>query len=131
LLLAAVLLEGLSPAEVLAGARPLLEDRKTRGIRDILTGRDLVTRLEAVQAKSDGQRVSFSHLPGYPAAVLRHFWRRLSDIQPSLIQWVKQLTAPKGLGAARIPQIADLLARVARDPTLGPEARTKRSRPTA
>ncbi|MER5965246.1 hypothetical protein [Streptomyces sp. NPDC002057] len=159
LLLAAIMLEGLSPAEILAGARLLLRDEKTRGIRDILTGRDLVTRLEAVQAKSDGQRVSFSHLPGYPAAVLRHFWRQLSDIQPSLIQWVKQLTAPKGLGAGRIPQIADLLAqlavdesdlgpldvaqswatasdagqdgasrllaRVARDPALGPEARTK------
>ncbi|MEU0476702.1 hypothetical protein [Streptomyces olivaceus] len=159
LLLAAVLLEGLSPAEVLAGARLLLDDRKTRGIRDILTGRDLVTRLEAVQAKINGQRVSFGHLPGYPVAVLRHFWRQLSDIQPNLIQWVKQLTAPKGLGATRIPQIADLLAqlavdesdlrpldvaqswatagdagqdgasrllaRVARDPALGPEARTK------
>ncbi|MGI5423814.1 hypothetical protein [Streptomyces sp. CA-179760] len=73
LLLAAVLLEGLSPAEILAGARLLLDDRKTRGIRDILTGRDLVTRLEAVQANIDGQRVSFGHLPVYPAAVLRHF----------------------------------------------------------
>ncbi|KOT61532.1 hypothetical protein ADK43_12340 [Streptomyces rimosus subsp. rimosus] len=159
LLLAAVILEGLSPAEVLNGARLLLKDQKTRDIRDILTGRDLVTRLEAVQAKSDGQRVTFSHLPGYPAAILRHFWRQLSDVQPSLIQWIKHLTAPKGLGAARIPEIADLLAqlavderdlrpldvaqawatsgdagqdgaarllaRVARDPALGQEARTR------
>ncbi|WP_228182544.1 hypothetical protein [Streptomyces anulatus] len=115
LLLAAVMLEGLSPAEVLNGARLLLKDQKTRGIRDILTGRDLVTRLEAVQAKSDGQRVTFSHLPGYPAAVLRHFWRQLSDVQPNLIKWVKQLTAPKGLGAARIREIADLLAQLAVD----------------
>lgn len=159
LLLAAVMLEGLTPAEVLDGARLLLKDQKTRGIRDILTGRDLVTRLEVVQAKSDGQRVTFSHLPGYPAAVLRHFWRQLSDVQPNLIKWVKQLTGPKGLGAARIREIADLLAqlavdegdlrpldvaqtwaaagdagqdgasrllaRVARDPALGQEARTK------
>lgn len=115
LLLAAVMLEGLSPAEVLNGARLLLKDQKTRGIRDILTGRDLVTRLEAVQAKSDGQRVTFSHLPGYPAAVLRHFWRQLSDVQPNLIKWVKQLTGPKGLGAARIREIADLLAQLAVD----------------
>jgi hypothetical protein len=159
LLLAAVMLEGLSPTEVLDGARLLLKDQKTRGIRDILTGRDLVTRLEIIQAKSDGQRVTFSHLPGYPAAVLRHFWRQLSDVQPNLIKWVKQLTAPKGLGAARIRDVADLLAqlavdegdlspldiaqtwaaagdagqdgasrllaRVARDPTLGQETRTK------
>lgn len=159
LLLAAVMLEGLSPAEVLNGARLLLKDQKTRGIRDILTGRDLAARLKAVQAKSDGQRVTFSHLPGYPAAVLRHFWRQLSDVQPNLIQWVKHLTAPNGYGAARIPEIADLLAhlavdesdlrpldvaqswataggagqdgasrllaRVARDPALGQEARTR------
>ncbi|MFE6917398.1 hypothetical protein [Streptomyces rubiginosohelvolus] len=159
LLLAAVMLEGLSPAEVLNGARLLLKDQKTRGIRDILTGRDLATRLDAVQAKSDGQRVTFSHLPGYPAAVLRHFWRQLSDVQPNLISWVKQLTGPKGLGAGRIREIADLLgqlavdegdlrpldvaqawanagdagqdgasrllARVARDPALGQEARTR------
>ncbi len=159
LLLAAIMLEGLSPAEVLKGARLLLKDQQTRGIRDILTGRDLVTRLEAVQAKSEGQRVTFSHLPGYPAAVLRHFWRQLSDVQPDLILWVKHLTASKGLGAARVPEIADLLAqlaveesdlrpldvaqswataggsgqdgasrllaRVARDPALGQEARSR------
>ncbi|MFI2316684.1 hypothetical protein AMK17_33565 [Streptomyces sp. CB00072] len=159
LLLAAVMLEGLGPAEVLNGARLLLKDQKTRGIRDILTGRDLATRLDAVQAKSDGQRVTFSHLPGYPAAVLRHFWRQLSDVQPNLLSWVKQLTGPKGLGFGRIPEIADLLAqlavdegdlrpldvaqawaaagdagqngaarllaRVARDPALGQEARTR------
>ncbi|MBP0455983.1 hypothetical protein [Streptomyces montanisoli] len=159
LLLAAVMLEGLSPAEVLDGARLLLDDQRKRGIRDILTGRDLVTRLEAIQAKIDGQRVSFRHLPGYPVAVLGHFWRQLSDIQPGLIQWIKQLTAPKKPGAARILQIADLLAqlavderdlrpldvaqswaatgdagqdgasrllaRVARDPALGQEARTR------
>ncbi|MFI7893043.1 hypothetical protein ACIFUY_17510 [Streptomyces sp. CACIS-1.16CA] len=159
LLLAAVMLEGLGPAEVLSGARLLLKDQKTRGIRDILTGRDLATRLNAVQAKSDGQRVTFSHLPGYPAAVLRHFWRQLSDVQPKLISWVKQLTGPKGLGCGRIREIADLLAqlavdegdlrpldvaqtwaaagdagqdgaarllaRVARDPALGQEARTR------
>ncbi|MGW1186359.1 hypothetical protein [Streptomyces sp. NPDC002559] len=159
LLLAAVMLEGLSPAEILDGARLLLKDQKARGIRDILTGRDLVTRLETIQAKSDGHRVTFSHLPGYPAAVLRHFWRQLSDVQPNLIAWVKKLTAPKGLGAARIREIADLLAqlavdesdlspldiaqtwaaagdagqagasrllaRVARDPALGQETRTK------
>ncbi|MER6598257.1 hypothetical protein [Streptomyces parvus] len=159
LLLAAVMLEGLGPAEVLSGARLLLKDQKTRGIRDILTGRDLATRLNAVQAKSDGQRVTFSHLPGYPAAVLRHFWRQLSDVQPNLISWVKQLTGPKGLGCGRIREIADLLAqlavdegdlrpldvaqtwaaagdagqdgaarllaRVARDPALGQEARTR------
>ncbi|MFE1519607.1 hypothetical protein ACFW9I_22755 [[Kitasatospora] papulosa] len=159
LLLAAVMLEGLSPAEVLEGARLLLKDQKARGIRDILTGRDLITRLETIQAKSDGQRVTFSHLPGYPAAVLRHFWRQLSDVQPNLIKWVKRLTEPKGLGVSRIQEIADLLAqlavdegdlrpldvaqawtaaggagqdgasrllaRVARDPVVGQEARTK------
>lgn len=159
LLLAAVMLEGLGPAEVLHGARLLLEDQNARGIRDILTGRDLATRLAAVQAKSDGRRVTFSHLPGYPSAVLRHFWRQLSDVQPNLISWVKQLTGPKGLGVGRIREIADLLAqlavdegdlrpldvaqawaasgdagqdgaarllaRVARDPALGQEARTR------
>ncbi|HEY9328928.1 MAG TPA: hypothetical protein VIS09_11940 [Streptomyces sp.] len=113
LLLAAVMLEGLSPAEILEGARLLLQDQQKRGIRDILTGRDLITRLHAVQAKSDGQRVTFQHLPGYPAAVLRHFWCQISDIQTDLIQWVKDLTAPKAVGAGRIREIADLLAQLA------------------
>lgn len=159
LLLAAVMLEGLNPADVLKGARLLLKDQGKRGIRDILTGHDLVTRLETVQAKSDGQKVTFSHLPGYPAAVLRHFWRQISDVQPDLIEWVKALTTPKGLGIGRIRSIADLfaqlavdegdlrplevaqawaatndagrdaasrlLARVARDPAVGQEARTR------
>lgn len=115
LLLAAVMLEGLSPTEVLEGARLLLKDQGNRDIRDILTGHDLVTRLETVQAKSSGQRVTFSHLPGYPATVLRHFWCQISDVQSALIEWVKTLTACKGLGVGRMLEIADLLAQLAVD----------------
>ncbi|MFD7958674.1 DEAD/DEAH box helicase family protein [Streptomyces ardesiacus] len=159
LLLAAVMLEGLSPSQVLAGARLLLGDTDAQGIREILAGRDLASRLEAIEAKSDGQRVVFSHLPGFPIAVLRHFWRQLSDVQPKLIEWVQRLTEVKGPGAARILPIADMLAqlaveegdllpldvaqtwatsgvagreaasrlltRVAKDPVLGQEARTR------
>ncbi|MFJ3365719.1 hypothetical protein [Streptomyces anthocyanicus] len=113
LFLAAVLLDGDSPSNVLKAARRLLEQDETRNIADILTAPALATRLEHVQAKTDGQHVSFQHLPGYPLAVLRYVWHQLSDAQQHLVSWATKLTTPKGLAAARIDAVADLLVDLA------------------
>ncbi|MEU5186719.1 hypothetical protein AB0G83_06095 [Streptomyces klenkii] len=115
LLLAAIMLEGDTPANILAAARQLLKDQKTRGIRDILTGPDLATRLEDVQAEVNGQSATFSHRPGYPGAVLRYVWRQLSDVQGPLLEWIKDLTRPNGLGADHLGEISNLLVRLAVD----------------
>jgi hypothetical protein len=70
LLLAAIILDGHSQGDVLKAARRLLRQDEARNISDILTAPGLATRLENVQAKVDGQHVSFRHLPGYSAAQL-------------------------------------------------------------
>ncbi|MEW2574353.1 hypothetical protein [Streptomyces sp. NPDC047070] len=113
LLLAAIILDGHNQGDVLKAARRLLRQDEARNISDILTAPGLATRLENVQAKVDGQRVSFRHLPGYPAAVLRYAWRQLSDVQQPMLDWIQQLTAPRGLAALRIDPIAQLLVDLA------------------
>jgi len=113
LLLAAIILDGHSQGDVLKAARRLLRQDEARNISDILTAPGLATRLENVQAKVEGQHVSFRHLPGYSAAVLRYAWRQLSDVQQPLLDWIQQLTAPRGLAAPRIDAIAQLLVDLA------------------
>lgn len=121
LLLAAILLEGLAPSDVLAASRLLLKEKTSKNVRQILTGPDLVTRLEEVEARVTVGKVSFAHKPGYPNAVLGYVWRQLSDVQKPLLAWVKLLTKQGALGFTRISQIADLLVQLATDEQdLGP-----------
>ncbi len=113
LLLAAIVLDGHSPTDVLKAARTLLQQNEDRAITDILTAPALATRLEKVKAKVEAQRVSFDHLPGYPDAVLRYVWRQLSDAQRPLLGWIQQLTIPKGPATPRIDALARLLVDLA------------------
>ncbi|MEU1275372.1 hypothetical protein [Streptomyces sp. NPDC005799] len=121
LLLAAIALEGLAPPDVLAASRLLLKEKTSKSVRQILTGPDLVTRLEEVEARVASGKVSFAHKPGYPNAVLGYVWRQLSDVQKPLLAWVKLLTKHGALGFSRLSQIADLLVQLATDEQdLGP-----------
>ncbi|GAA0401194.1 hypothetical protein [Streptomyces luteireticuli] len=115
LLLAAIMLDGATPADVLAAARLLLQEEASKSMREILTGPDLATRLENVHARVTGQNVTFSHKPGYSGAILRYVWRQLSDAQDPLLEWVKELTKANGLGAGHLSEIANLLVRLAVD----------------
>jgi hypothetical protein len=121
LLLAAIMLEGVAPSDALAAARLLLKEKAAKNVRDILTGPDLVTRLEDVEARVSAGKVTFAHRPGYPGAVLSYVWRQLSDVQKPLLAWVKLLTRQGALGFARTSQIADLLVQLATaEQDLGP-----------
>ncbi|GAB2688276.1 hypothetical protein GCM10010442_01400 [Kitasatospora kifunensis] len=113
LLLSAVVLEGASPATVQKGARRLLGEKAESDVRRILSGLDLGSRLLAIGAETSDNKVSFAHRPGYGAAVLRHVWTQIADVQEPLKEWLKTITASGGEGADRLERIADLLAELA------------------
>ncbi|MFF2624471.1 hypothetical protein ACFVUN_01710 [Kitasatospora griseola] len=113
LLVAGVFLNGSDVLSVQDGARELLREPRESDVRTILTGPDLTTRLESVDAKVTGRTVSFDHRPGYVHAVLVHLWHQRADIHPHLLTWLDTITAPKRPGAARLAAISNLLVDLA------------------
>ncbi|AUG79308.1 hypothetical protein CFP65_4567 [Kitasatospora sp. MMS16-BH015] len=137
LLLSAVLLDGASPAQVNQAARDLLEEKVDTSVRNALSGMDLGSRLRDCGAKVADNKVTFTHRPGYPYAVLRHIWTELGEAQDPIRRWLARITSDGQVGAPRLGTIADLLAKLAAEhndstvlpsPTRGNDAVTALSR---
>jgi hypothetical protein len=113
LLISAVFLSGDTAVRIQEASRRLLGKGPETDVEVILSGPDLTTRLERINAQVIGRHATLDHRPGYSQAILNELWHQRPDIHTPLLSWLDGITAPGQPGAARLPEVSDLLVELA------------------
>ncbi len=115
LLIAVALLDSL-PADVLMKAADRLFSRVKGALPPggALAGPDLDKRLDRICAERVDDGLSLrSARRGLDEAVLAHVWRQRPDLRDTLLDWVAEISAPKGVAVKYTERIAEGVTRLA------------------